>query len=197
MTKLTPEELRRRGAELKAGKQSAVGPPAPSKPPPKPAGRKPPPPPTVSTETVIVACGHTAVFPLFADKQDKYRAERRKKLVSKPCAECRQVAAAAEVARQKAQRAERLKKEAAWITMSGRLPDASKFEVVYDATRETWTGVLSVVGQKFLGEHSGVFGLLRTLDRMYWSWKQKADSEDSAGSSQKTEEEKHHESDNA
>ncbi len=52
-----------------------------------------------------------------------------------------------------------------------RLPDQSAFFVRYDATAVRWTGSLIVPGCKpFEGTATGVFPLLKKLDRQYRAW---------------------------
>jgi hypothetical protein len=49
-----------------------------------------------------------------------------------------------------------------------RLPDgATTFHVVYDATRQMWSGMLTIGSQVFTGEKSTVFRLLAALDGQY------------------------------
>jgi hypothetical protein len=54
----------------------------------------------------------------------------------------------------------------------GRLPDGSQFEVRYDATKEQWSGSLTILTPEgapitFTGLGSGLFPLLASLDRQY------------------------------
>jgi hypothetical protein len=136
----------------------------------------------VGVEKVICACGHEAELPLYPDRQDKFRAARRKDLVSRVCPACRQKAHAELTAREQAAAAGRRKarggptprKEKAARPVVERLPDGSEFHVAYDAGSERWSGTLTVStpeGSKvFEGEAGGVFRLLSALDRQYRDW---------------------------
>jgi len=142
--------------------------------------RKPtPPPPVVAYENVIAACGHPEKFGLFEDRKDRFRRDRRKKVTDRPCRACRerirQEEEAATLARraEKKQRAEEAAKvarppqEKPAVEQAERLPDGSKYDEVYDATKMQWTGTLTVGGQVFTGSAGGVFKLLGALDRQY------------------------------
>jgi hypothetical protein len=48
-----------------------------------------------------------------------------------------------------------------------RLPDNSRFDVLYDAATESWTGTLTAGAVTFEASDSAVFGLLVKLDRLY------------------------------
>ena len=136
----------------------------------------------VGVEKVICACGHEAELPLYPDRQDKFRAARRKDLQERPCPACRQKAHAELTAREQAAAAERRKarggptprREKAARPVVERLPDGSEFHVTYDATAERWSGALTVTtpegGKVFEGEAGGVFTLLTALDRQYRDW---------------------------
>jgi hypothetical protein len=136
----------------------------------------------VGVEKVTCACGHEAELPLYPDRQDTFRAARRKTLVSRVCPACRQKAHAELTAREQAAAAERGKarggptprKEKAARPVVERLPDRSEFRVTYDAAAERWGGTLTVTtpegGQVFEGEAGGVFKLLSLLDGMYRDW---------------------------
>jgi hypothetical protein len=41
------------------------------------------------------------------------------------------------------------------------------FHVTYDASKQTWSGTLTIGDQTFSGEKSAVFGLLRDLDTKF------------------------------
>jgi hypothetical protein len=134
-----------------------------------------PPPPVVAYEDVTASCGHPEKFGLFEDRLDKYRKDRRKKVTDRPCRACRErkrleEEAAAKVRQaerhQRAAEAARAPKKSAGNDM-GRLPDGSKFEVVYDAARTQWTGTLTIGERIFTGSAGGVFKLLNRLDRQY------------------------------
>src|ERR1700722_9379386 len=61
-----------------------------NQPPTRKPGDRPPPPPIVAYEDVTASCGHTEKFGLFADKQDRFRNDRRKKVLERPCKACRE-----------------------------------------------------------------------------------------------------------
>jgi hypothetical protein len=51
---------------------------------------------------------------------------------------------------------------------SGRLPDKSTFEVIYDADIQRWTGSLTIPGlEPLIDSAGGVFKLLSKLDEQY------------------------------
>ncbi len=53
----------------------------------------------------------------------------------------------------------------------GRLPQGAAFFVTYDADKQRWSGALNVPGVKtFEGSASGVFYLLRQLDKQFRAW---------------------------
>jgi hypothetical protein len=153
----------------------------PSRPKPAGAGDRPRP-PVVGVEKVTCACGHEAELPLYPDRQDKFRAARRKDLADRPCPPCRQKAHAELTAREQAQAAERRKarggappaRKAADRPVIERLPHGSAFTVSYDARAVKWSGTLTVTtpegGRAFEGEAGGVFRLLSLLDGMYRQW---------------------------
>ena len=147
-----------------------------------PAGGDRPKPPVVGVEKVTCACGHEAELPLYPDRQDKFRAARRKNLAERPCPPCRQKAHAELTAREQAAAAERRKarggptprKEKAVRPAVERLPHGSAFAVSYDAQAVKWSGTLTVTtpegGKVFEGEAGGVFKLLSALDGQYRDW---------------------------
>jgi hypothetical protein len=130
-------------------------------------------PPVVGVEQVTVRCGHVVPFELFDLKKDKFRDARRKKLTDRDCSACRiKAQEARQAADQEAARQRRPdnkpKKERPSANPSGRLPDGSRFDVVYDAPKGQWAGTLTVPGLAPLAAAaSGVFKLLRILDHMY------------------------------
>jgi hypothetical protein len=148
---------------------------------PPPAGGRPRP-PVVGVEKVTCACGHEAELPLYPDRQDKFRAARRKDLAERPCPPCRQKAHAELTAREQAAAAERRKarggptphKERPARPAVERLPHGSAFAVSYDAQAVKWSGTLTVTtpegGKVFEGEAGGVFKLLSALDGQYRDW---------------------------
>lgn len=136
--------------------------------------RATPPPPVVAYEDVVAACGHPEKFGLFEDRKDKFRNDRRKKVTDRPCRACREKKRLEEEAAAAARKAERAQRAAANSRPAKRpgpklerLPDGSKFDVRYDATRELWSGTLVIQGQTFTDSASGVFNLLTKLDRQY------------------------------
>jgi hypothetical protein len=160
-------------------------PASPQATPPAPASVKPvvhrkatPPPPIVAYEDVIASCGHPEKFGRFEDRLDRFRKDRRKKVTDRPCKACREQKRleeeeATRVRREeKRQRAEAAAqagpspKEPADGT-SRRLPDGSKFEVVYDASQTRWNGTLTIGEKVFTGSAGGVFKLLGRLDQQY------------------------------
>jgi hypothetical protein len=137
-------------------------------------------PPVVSTEQVLCSCGHAAAFELFADKVDKFRAGRRKKLTDRPCPACRQKAHLERMANDQAAIAERAKLRPPQPSRPGknrlpigRLPDGAAFAVAYDGKAERWRGTLTIPAadgrgaQTFTSEASAVFRLLTKLDEQY------------------------------
>src|SRR5262249_18468637 len=115
-------------------------------------GQKPPPPPVVAYEDVVVACGHVEQFGLFEDTKDKFRADRRQKLIARVCKACRAQREREEQEAAAQRRAERAKNQAGQAPPGrkpprrplGRLPDRSRFEVQFDAAAEAWSGTLIV-----------------------------------------------------
>jgi hypothetical protein len=138
-----------------------------------------PPPPIVAYEDVVASCGHPEKFGRFEDRLDRFRKDRRKKVTDRPCRACRERKRIEEEEAAKVRRAEKEQraKEAAAAGPSprkkpfgeatARLPDGAKFEVVYEATQTRWTGTLTIGDKVFTDSASGVFHLLRKLDRKY------------------------------
>jgi hypothetical protein len=60
------------------------------------------------------------------------------------------------------------------MVQKGRLPDKSRFNVVYDAAKEQWFGTLEIVlpdrVKVFEAVASGEFKLLTCLDTQYRRW---------------------------
>jgi len=153
----------------------------PRRPAPAHTGRKDtPPPPIVAYEDIVASCGHPEKFGLFEDRLDKFRRDRRKKAAGRPCKACRERRQQEEDEAAKVRRAEKQKRaqEAAMAAASapkkkptpdnaGRLPDGSKFDVVYDASKTHWTGTLTIGEKVFTGSASGLFTLLNRLDQQY------------------------------
>src|SRR5258708_35488429 len=114
--------------------------PRDSQPPRRTPGDRPPPPPVVAYEDVKASCGHMEKFGLFADRQDRFRNDRRKKVAERPCKACReqkqreeQEAAKARQA-QKQQRAEEAGKlpNNRAVARHERVPDGQKVEAGSD-----------------------------------------------------------------
>lgn len=134
-----------------------------------PTGTKPPKPrpPTIGTESVVVKCGHTISFDLYA--KDAFRDQRRAKEVARDCAACRQARVQAEMAAGAERRA---KKKAAQAeqqarSLRPRLPDGSRFGAVYNAAEEKWIGTLTIGDATFERQASGLKKLLYKLDDAY------------------------------
>jgi hypothetical protein len=138
--------------------------------------------PFVRFEDVVVRCGHVEKFGLMPDNKDRFREDRRKKAIARDCKACRekkqqQEQEAAELRRsekeqRKAQQAEQPRPRKTPHPPMGRLPDASKFEVSYDAAKEQWSGTLTIPSAEgapatFTGSGSGLFPLLASLDKQY------------------------------
>ena len=186
-------EAAQRGMAAKAAAQQAAAQAPPGAPQPpvaaKPPAAKPPaqfhrkdtpPPPIVAYEDVIAACGHPAKFGLFENRLDRFRKDRRKKVTDRPCKECREkrrIEEEAALAKRKAEK--ELRKQQMELEQAkqpggpkaangGRLPDASAFAVRFDATKNEWSGTLTIPGvEPFSGSASGLFRLLEKLDRHY------------------------------
>src|SRR5262249_39808288 len=106
-------------------------------------------------------CGHSDTFNLLEGEIPAHQASRLAKWKSKKCQACVE----AEIARQRAGADERRQLK--------RLPDKSVFHVQYDAEETKWRGSLTVPSDEgtgtrtFDGESTGVFRLLKLLDRQY------------------------------
>lgn len=141
-----------RGSTVQAASQS------------KPVAHKPKPrPPTVGTEALVVKCGHTIAFDLFA--KDAFRDQRRTKAVTRDCPACRQARVQADMAAAKERRAKKTKTFAQ--SLKPRLPDGARFVATYDATQVQWTGSLTIDGMPFERSASSLNKLLHKLDDMY------------------------------
>lgn len=139
--------------------------------------------PFVRFEDVVVRCGHVEKFGILPDNKDRYREDRRKKAMSRDCKACRAIKQQQEQEAAASRRAEKEKRkmeaaqdpaagDKASSPQRGRLPDGSRFEVVYDAAREQWSGTLTVPTPEgapavFTGSGSGLFPLLSSLDKKY------------------------------
>jgi len=113
-------------------------------------------PPVVGIEEVVCVCGHKAKFEHFADKQDKYREQRRTKITSRPCAQCRI----------EAHKKAHPKKQKNRFSQ-GRLPHGATFHATYDAESKKWTGTLTIEGTVFSDQRGGVWKLMGELDKKY------------------------------
>lgn len=122
-----------------------------------------PKPPVVAVEPVTCVCGHVADFELFADKQDRFRDARRKKLAERPCPQCRMAAERQRVAEAQAAAPKRRHHR----TSKSRLPDGAQFVVTYNAAFQSWGGHLLIGDKRFVAQAGGVFTLLARLDDQY------------------------------
>ena len=131
-------------------------------------------------EDVTAACGHPEKFGLFEDRKDKFRNDRRKKVTNRPCKACRERKRLEEEEALRVKRAEKQQRVEAAAAAAAerpqkppardireRLPDGSRFEMVYDATRAQWLGTLTIGATVFTGSASALFTLLTRLDRQY------------------------------
>jgi len=128
---------------------------------------------------VIARCGHVEKFGILPDNKDRFREGRRKKAISRDCKACREKRQREELEAAEVRRIEKEKRvaeqshtEKAVRPQTSRLPDGSQFEVRYDATKEQWTGTLTIpspegVPALFTGSCSGLFRLLGNLDKLY------------------------------
>ncbi len=169
-------EAARRGAEANRREREAKAPTPPAPAPCPPGGDGLPPAPRV--EQVKAKCGHPVPFELYPDGRDKWRDSRRKQITDRDCPECRRKAhearqaAEMEAARQRRGGKPKAEGQAAAPQPTTRLPHGSRFDVVYDAQGESWTGTLTVpiAGAEpagFTASSGGVFQLLRELDRLF------------------------------
>ncbi len=165
-------EAARRGAEAnRRGRQEGAAPqPTTQEQTQPPAKGKPP---VARVEQVAAKCGHPVPFDVYPDGKDKFREQRRQHVAGRDCPECRQQAhearTVAEQAAARERRAGRAKQEA---QVKDRLPHGARFDVIYDAQAERWTGTLTVptAGAEpavFTASAGGVFRLLRELDRVF------------------------------
>lgn len=119
-------------------------------------------PPTIGTEPLVVQCGHTIVFDLYA--KDAFRDQRRAKTVQRDCPSCRQSRVKAEAGAGAARRAEK----ATFAKMlKPRLLDGARFVATYDATQVQWTGSLTVESMTFERSAPSLNKLLHRLDDDY------------------------------
>ena len=137
-----------------------------------PAAKAPKPrPPTVGTESLLVKCGHTIAFDLYAN--DSFRDQRRQKDASRDCPPCRQAHVQAEVLAHKERRATKaatkavIKAATFGKSLKPRLPDGARFAATYDATQVQWAGTLTVEGLTFERSASSLNKLLHRLDDVY------------------------------
>lgn len=146
-----------------------------------PAAKAPKPrPPTVGTEALLVKCGHTIVFDLYAN--DSFRDQRRQKEASRDCPPCRQARVQTEAIALKEHRARKavtkaVTKAATFAkSLKPRLPDGARFGATYDATQVQWTGTLTVDGLTFERSASSLNKLLHRLDDVYRATKPTEDA---------------------
>jgi hypothetical protein len=127
-------------------------------------------------EDIVARCGHVEPFGILPDGKDRFREDRRKKAISRDCKACRErkQQQEREAAQQRLVEKEKRKLRDAERPRprAGRLPDGSRFEVSYDASKERWSGTLTVptpggASATFTGSGSGLFPLLATLDGQY------------------------------
>jgi hypothetical protein len=129
-----------------------------------------PPPPIVAYEDVIAACGHPEKFGLFEDKKDRFRNDRRKKVTGRPCKACREQKRLAQeqaINLRKTEKQDRAGPKQSRGAPRERLPDGSRFEAVYDASRTQWHGTLTVGAAVFKDTAGAIFKLLGRLDKQY------------------------------
>lgn len=163
------------GRERFAGRKPNVPPPNPKPPAAPEPTPKPPPkrgtPPIVRTEIVIAKCGHEVQFGHFADKQDRFRDQRRLKVINQNCPTCRKTA---HEARTRAEQKAAKEKRDGQRGRVGRLPDGSRYITEYSAERVMWKGTLIVPNGEeakvFDMEGPVLFTLLEKLDRAYRKW---------------------------
>jgi hypothetical protein len=131
--------------------------PAPATPAAVPTASRPAPfqkvkPPVVGVEQVTVKCGHVVPFELFDLGKDKFRKDRRKKLTDRDCTACRvkaqEVKQAAEMEEARKRRLENPKPKKEWSRPrpEGRLPDGSRFDVMFDAAKGGMVRVADCAG---------------------------------------------------
>lgn len=143
---------------------AASKPNGPSKPSGSPQAAKPKThPAAIGAEPVVVKCGHSIMFDLYA--KDTFREQRRAKAVSRDCPPCRQARVKADAAAAKERRA--TKKATFAKSLKPRLPDGACFAATYDATAVQWTGTLTVDGVTFERSGSSLNKLLHKLDDVY------------------------------
>jgi hypothetical protein len=138
--------------------------------------------PFVGFEDVVTRCGHVEKFGLLPDNKDRFRQDRRKKAMGRDCKACREarrreqeeaaVLRRAQKEKQKADEEQKPPQGKGRGPQTGRLPNGSRFEVSYDATKKRWSGSLSVPTPggspaTFSGSGSGLFPLLSSLDKQY------------------------------
>lgn len=126
------------------------------------ASKPKPRPPTIGTEPLVVKCGHTIVFDLYA--KDAFRDQRRAKAVQRDCPACRQARVKVDAVAGAARRA----KKATFAKMlKPRLPEGARFVAIYDATKVQWTGSLTVESMTFERSAPSLNKLLHRLDDIY------------------------------
>ncbi len=147
--------------------------------PPQPRNRPEP----IRVEKVKCLCGHEEDFPVYPDKNDRFRDQRRIKCAERVCSSCRQTThktktekdmrEAKERRKNKPRRTPNWKLEAA--ERLTRLPHGSQFQTRYDHENMKWTGMLVVPENScgnperlvFSHEAPAVFRLLSELDAKF------------------------------
>jgi hypothetical protein len=133
--------------------------------------------PFVRYEDLVVKCGHVVQFGLMPDNKDRFREDRRKKAASRDCKACREKRQQEQLEALERKRAEKEQRKSQQVERGlrpgkDRLPDGSRFEVVYDAAMSQWKGTLTVPSPggapiTFSGARSALFKLLAKLDEQY------------------------------
>ena len=129
-----------------------------------------PQPPSIGTEVLLVKCGHTIAFDLFA--KDPFRDGRRQKAVGRDCPACRLGRVQAEViaatAKKTAKRRAAASAAQARNAARPRLPDGACITATYNAAEVRWTGSLAIVGgETYARSADSIKKLLGKLDDAY------------------------------
>jgi hypothetical protein len=137
-------------------------------------------------EDIVVRCGHVEKFGLMPDGKDRFREDRRKKAISRDCKACREKKQQVELEAAQRRDSEKQQRKSQSNDRSPRsnktrLPDGSRFEVKYDASKEQWIGTLTVptsgeASATFSESRSSLFKLLASLDDQYRATQRQVDS---------------------
>lgn len=129
-------------------------------------------------EEVPHSCGHNGQFPLYAEKQDRFRQQRKAKFISKLCVDCREAKMAENVRKQREASAAKGPKPSKFKRKHDRLPDQSSFTMVYNATSQQWVGTMIIPSENYSmsSEAPTLFGLCIRLDTLYRTYKHIEDS---------------------